>query len=140
MEIWLVLFRFEEMLLVTFDGRSKSYGTSDEQDLAHMQSVLGTPVTEAQRINYTEAALIRYFRPPYNTEYKNSFPSPAHASYAECYDLDLNAVTVEIDSRQIRCRLWSEAVEPTWIHLPRFELHSKEERQSMFDFFPEASG
>ncbi len=64
--------------------------------------------TEKQRINFTEAALIRTFLPKYNKEYKDTFPNPAHKSYSECYDLDLNAIIVETDTSHVRRWLYSE--------------------------------
>jgi hypothetical protein len=137
MQIWVALFSFAEMLIASFDGRAGVYDKSEEEDVAHMWNVLGTRITEAQRINYGEAALIRYFQPPYSTEFKNTFPSASHSSYAECYKLDLNSVTVEIDCHRVGAKFWSPAVPPQWVHLISYPLHSEEERRSMFDFFPD---
>jgi hypothetical protein len=140
MDIWIVLFSFDEWILASFEGRKDTFGTTEEEDLAHMQKVLHTDVTEGQRINYTEAARIRYFQPPYNIEFKDSFPDQKHTSYAEGYALDLNAVYVELDTSQMgcRCRLWSPAAPPEWVHLISYQLHSPEERQHMFDLSPNA--
>ncbi|TXT38798.1 MAG: hypothetical protein FD138_255 [Planctomycetota bacterium] len=137
MQIWVSLFSFADMMIASFDGRTRVYGKSEEEDDAHMLDVLGSRITEAQRINYCEAALIRYFQPQYNTEFKNSFPSASHSSYAECYNLDLNSVTVEIDCNRVGARFWSQAMPPAWVHLISYPLHSVEERRSMFDFFPD---
>ena len=133
-DVWLVLFHFEPLLITSFDGRSKQYQTSSEEDAAHRNRVLKFEITEQQQINFTEAALIRYFRPEYNTIFKDSFPNPAHSTYAQCYDLDINTVNVEIQAEDIMCRLWSPAVKPSWIHFAAFQLHSRDERLGMFDF------
>jgi hypothetical protein len=140
MDIWIVLFSFDEWILASFDSRTDTFGTTPEEDLEHMEKVLHTEVTEGQRINYTEAAMIRYFQPQYNIEFKDSFPDQKHTSYAECYALDLNAVCVELDTGVMGCccRLWSPAVEPDWVHLISYQLHSLEERQHMFDLSPNA--
>jgi hypothetical protein len=144
MDIWLALFSFEEMMVASFDGRSGAYDTTEDEDLAHMYEVLGTPMTEKQRINYTEAALIRYFRPPYNSEFKDNFPNPAHVSYSECYELDLNSVMVEVNTGEsgcnAGCNFWSEAAPAQPVHLVSFQLHSAEERRAMFElaFGPDA--
>ena len=61
-------------------------------------------ITEQQQINFTEAALVRYFK------------HPAHKTYSQCYDLDLNAVNVELQTEEIMCRLWSPSVAPSWTH------------------------
>ncbi|QEL18784.1 hypothetical protein [Limnoglobus roseus] len=135
MQIWIVLFSFGEWLIASFDGRVEVNEEEQKEDLSHMWNVLGTRITEAQRINYCEAALIRYFQPQYNTEFKNSFPSASHSSYAECYKLDLNSVAVEIDCRPIGSRFWSQTVEPAWDHLISYPLHSEEERRDMFKMF-----
>lgn len=137
MDIWICLFSFADMLIASFDGRTGVYGTSSEENLAHMWNVLGNRISESHRINYCEAALIRYFQPTYNTEFKNSFPSPSHSSYEECYKLDLNSVTVELDCTDAGVRIWTPTIPAAWVHLPSFVLHSEAERRSMFDFFPD---
>jgi len=134
-EIWLVLCEFEEMLIASFDGTQRTYGTTDEEDSSHTQRVLRTPVSEQQRINFTEAALIRYFDAPYNQIYRDSFPNPAHETYAACYDIDYNAVSVELTTEELNCQLYSATTEPTWWHLPKFALRSRDERVSMFTIF-----
>ena len=96
---------------------------------------LTSPISEQQRVNFTEAALIKYFAPPYNKEYKDTFPSPAHKTYSECYELDLNAVGFELETSEVlRTRLYSKTVTRAWIHAAAFELHSSADRRSMFDF------
>jgi hypothetical protein len=133
-DIWIVLWSFEPLLITSMDGRLKAFGTTDAQDEEHRDQVLRFELTEQQQINFTEAALIRYFKPEYNFMFKDSFPSPAHTTYSQCYDLDLNAVNVELQTEEIMCRLWSPSVQPMWTHFARFDLHSPEERKSMFDY------
>ena len=77
--------------------------------------------------------MIRYFQPEYNKIFKDTFPNPAHKTYAECYDLDINSVAVELNTEDSYCRLWSEAVPPRWTHFIHYALHSRAERQAMFD-------
>jgi hypothetical protein len=132
-EIWISLWSFETLLLSSFDGMAKTYGTTDEQDTQHLEKVLNTQITEQQKINFTEAALIRYFQPEYNILFKDTFPNPAHKTYAECYDIDLNLVSVELQTETLKCRFWSPKITPAWVHFATFPLHSPEERRSMFD-------
>lgn len=142
-DIWLVICTFQEpMLIASFDGReSVATEASASEDTEHMHNVLHRVVreeiSEQQRINFTEAALIRYFRPAYNKTYKDSFPNPAHTTYSECYDIDLNSVSVELQSDDLGTRFWSEAVAPSYLHICSFPLHSRDERVAMFDFFPD---
>jgi hypothetical protein len=138
-DVWLILWHFEQILLASFDGTQQNYGTTDEEDDHHIKSVLAASVSEQQRINFTEAALIRYFEPEYNKTYKYSFPNPAHGTYRECYDIDLNAVSVEVATDDIGCQLWSPAVGPAWWHFPSYPLHSREERRSMFELLDPAT-
>lgn len=132
-DVWLILWSFGDQILASFDGRSKDYGTTDEEDTSHMAEVLANPISEQQKINFTEAALIRYFQPEYNETYKKTFPNPAHVTYSECYDLDINSVCVAIDSEPIKSRIWTPHVRPSHDHVPVFNLHSPEERRGMFD-------
>lgn len=135
--IWLILLTFQSpMLLASFDGRNKDTEMSADADTDHMFGVLGAEVSEQQRINFTEAALIKYFQPSYNTMFKDSFPNPAHSTYSKCYDIDLNMVSVELQTEDIGARLWSPSAPASYLHLCSFPLHSREERVFMFDFFP----
>ena len=136
MDIWLVLFGFDDpYILLHMDGtKGHEPQTTEAEDDEHIGDALRTGVTEQQRINYTEAAMIRYFQPQYNKIFKDTFPSPAHKTYAECYDLDLNAVMVELDSEPLGSRLFSAQRAPSWTHFIAYELHSRDERMSMFDF------
>lgn len=133
-EVWLVLISVETQLLASFDGISGRYGTTTAEDDAHRSRVLRTPITERQMINFTEAALIRYFQPTYNSLLKDTFPNPAHTTYSECYDVDVNAVSTEIDTEDLGCRLWSAAASSKWVHVCTYPLHSRAERMSMFEF------
>lgn len=133
-DIWLILSTFEPLLLGSIDGRSKNYATTMEKDSEHICKVINTDITEQQQINFTEAALIRYFQPSYNKIYKGSFPNPAHSTYSECYDVDLNMVCVEVQTKDLGLRLWSEAIKPQWVHFCSFPLHSREDRVYMFEF------
>ena len=131
-DIWLILCTFEPILVSSFDGRNP-YSVTIDEDTDHMKKVLESEITEQQQINFTEAALIRYFQPQYTVIYKDSFPNPAHSTYSECYDLDLNMVSAEIQTDDLMVRLWSHAAEPNWVHLCSFPLHSREDRVYMFD-------
>lgn len=132
-EVWLVLATFERYLLGSFDGISKNYQASEEEDSAHVHDVIHNQITEQQEVNFTEAALIRYFRPEYNIIFKDSFPSPGHSTYDQCYNVDLNLLCVELQTESISTKLWSQAVEPKWVHFAKFNLHNEAERRAMFE-------
>lgn len=99
-EIWLMLAVFQQKNITAVDGRIKikdEYKNEDDERLRKFLNPSEMSITEKQRINFTEAALIQTFKPQFNKEYKNTFPSPAHSSYDECYNLDINGIVVETD-------------------------------------------
>ncbi len=131
-DIWLFVSEFEEMFLATFDGRDRGSLSSSDDD-SHISRVVNNTMSQQQKINFTEAALIRYFNPEYNKTYRDTFPNPAHRTYSECYDIDLNMICVEIQTRELGFRFWSKAVDSAWVHFCAFPLHSKEDRRYMFE-------
>ena len=134
MDIWIMLLEFEELSMAMIDGRKdQEFQTTDEEDTAHTKKCLSFNMSEKQKINFTEAALIKYFQPKYNSTYKNIFPNPAHSSYSECYDIEINQVIVEIQTDDIKTRLFSDKVNPCDFHFAQFDLYSPEDRKSMFD-------
>ena len=64
--------------------------------------------TEKQKINFTEAGLIKMFEPPYNKEFKNNFPDEKHSSYSECYFLDVRALKIELETSEMVRRIYSK--------------------------------
>lgn len=132
-DIWLLLCTFQPLIVASFDGRKQNYQTTEEEDTAHISNVLDAEISEQQKINFTEAALIRYFQPEYNKTFKDTFPNPAHLTYRECYDIELNMVCVELQTDNVGVDLWSSAANPSWIHMCKFPLHSKEDRKYMLD-------
>jgi hypothetical protein len=139
-EIWLCLLSFEQANFTVFDGATEFSREELEKDDKTYKDTFWKinyeGLNEAQKINFTEAALIRYFQPQYNKEYKDSFPTKGHTSYSECYDLDINSVCFEMEtSDSIFCKFYSSAVERNYLHMATFLLHSPEERRLFFDLF-----
>lgn len=136
MDVLIILWRFEETQLATFfppedEDTSEDALKAEEERTARM---LAATISEEQKVNFTEAALIRYFQPVYNTQFKDQFPTPAHASYAECYKIDLNMVSAEIHTMSVQTKLWGPGAPSALMHFATFPLHSEEERRHMFDF------
>lgn len=97
---------------------------------AGLDKLFGT--NEAERITLYEASLIRYFQPPYNKEFKNSFPSTNLKVLKDCYDKDFSAVIAEISIDSLPFRLFSSTVSPRWDHIASFDLHEDEARKVFF--------
>ena len=108
-EIWIMLAHFTQKNITSMNGRISMPKENEEEDFNRFSNFSNSEnITEKQRINFTEAALIKTFLPKYNKEFKNTFPNPSHSSYSECYDLDINAIIVETDCSDVRRWLFSE--------------------------------
>lgn len=87
---------------------------------------------DAERTTLYEAALIRYFRPPFNTIFKDSFPSTNLKVLADCYDKDFAAVVAEISIDELPFYLFSDAVAHRATHIAKFDLHDDDARRMFF--------
>ncbi|MFJ2548817.1 hypothetical protein ACIOVF_20410 [Pseudomonas sp. NPDC087612] len=90
--------------------------------------------TEAEKISLYEAALIRYFYPEFNKEFKDSFPSTNLKILQDCYDKDFSAVVAEICIDELPFALFSESVQPKFYHVARHNLHKAEDRKMFFGY------
>jgi hypothetical protein len=93
-------------------GLAKLFGTSD-----------------AERVTLYEASLIRHFQPPFNKEFKDSFPSTNLKVLADCYDKDFSALISQICIDELPFKMTSDAVRPSQYHIAKFDLHEDEARQ-----------
>lgn len=139
-EICLLLASFREHDLIKPDGRK---GPTADVRLADMLGLSAKgarkeQISNRQMLNMTEAALIRYFEPPYNDAYKNVFHNPAIETYDQCYDLNIYSIGIELDTYHIaNCHIYSGNVEPKWLHMKTYVFQSPEERKALFSpFYP----
>ncbi|MHC5783292.1 hypothetical protein [Aliivibrio fischeri] len=88
--------------------------------------------SESERISLYEAALIRYFSPEYNKEFKNSFPSTNLKILQDCYEKDILGVFAQICIQEIPFKLFSDTVEPKQYHISRHDLQQDAERKVFF--------
>lgn len=137
-DLALVLLEFTPRLLSSMDGISKNYETNEEEDKAHLRQIMGNPPLELnnQIINITEAALINFFKPEYNEKFKDNFPDVAHKGYKQYYDLDYNAIAVELDPDAIGLKVFSKEKDYPLYSSIKYTLHPEQIRKSMFDIFP----
>src|SRR5690606_31094946 len=105
---------------------------NEERDTERLLHLMRNPskFTLKQRTNFTEAALIKYFKPEYNSIYKNNFPDRNHNTYTECYDLDVNMVSVEIN---IETSLYTKCVPTSNEHVARNNFQNSNDRRKMFE-------
>lgn len=134
-DIWILLTEFaqgnmlvllgEEMVNANRKGKSR-----DNKLVKHFFERNEFSITEKQRINFTEAALIRYFEPKYNIEFKNTFPNKNHKSYSECYKMDLRALNIELDTSEMARNLFTEKSGRKGYHSAMFEFSNDNDRIS----------
>lgn len=136
MEVFLALYQFEyDRFIISMDGINKARITGDP-DKMHYQKMLDADFTRAMRISLAEAALIRYFQPEYNKEYKNEFPKKRHKILKKLYDYDFAALTVEASVEDLGLHLYSETIRSNWHHIANFDIHDPVERKSFFFGMP----
>jgi len=88
--------------------------------------------SEQERVALYEAAMIRYFSPEFNKEFKNSFPSTNLKVLRDCYEKDFSSVSAELVVEGLPLTFYSEAVEPAHIHIAQHDLHTDEARKMFF--------
>lgn len=119
-------------LVTMINPWAKDTSRSSERIKNGLDKLFGT--NEAERTTLYEASLIRYFQPPFNKEFKNSFPSTNMKLLAECYDKDFSAVVAEINIDELPFKLFSAAAPRTGtgVHLAKHDLHNDEARRVFF--------
>lgn len=87
---------------------------------------------EQERISLYEAALIRYFHPQFNREFKESFPSTRLKILHDCYEKDFSMISAEINFDELPFQLWSGVVPAKRSHIAVHDLHDDKSRKAFF--------
>lgn len=95
-----------------------------------LQKLFGT--SEEERITLYEATMIRYFKPHFNTEFKNSFPSTKMKILADCYRKDFSSVVAELCFDNLYFKIKSNRVKSAYFHIVSADLHKEEDRRVFF--------
>jgi hypothetical protein len=144
-EIWILLASFRQKNISSMNGKISMPQENEKEDFTRWLNFNNgeNHFSDRQKINFTEAALIRTFLPKYNKEYKDTFPNPAHSSYSECYNLDINAIVVELDMTEARRWLYSDdksrEVDNEGLGIPywqygQFYFVTNEDRYKIFNY------
>jgi len=120
----------DNTLITAFTPNAYFQDTDSTRIKSGLDKLYGTNVSE--RISLFEAAMIRYFSPEYNKEFKNSFPSTNLKILQDCYEKDLSAVFAEICIDELPFMLFSENVKPKRHHLAKNDLHKGSDRKVFF--------
>lgn len=143
--LYIMAFEFTEQQILSISSRHIGAQAEVTDDRKHFDAMVNeaieiTTVPPEERlrqvINITEAAMIHYFKPIYNEQLTNNFPSPQHTSYKRYYDLEYNMVNVDLclcETPQIVLKTKTNKIESVWEYI-QYELF-KEGRRGMFDIF-----
>ncbi|PTA48638.1 hypothetical protein C9I43_16280 [Shewanella morhuae] len=132
-EIVVFMYEFENgQVFSSMDGMAKDANNTQENE-RRLFNAVSNPPNKKQKIGLIEAGLIRYFEPKYNEIFKTKFPSSKHKVLQSCRDLDATGLIVELDSSDLRCRLFSPSVVAKEHHIANFDLVSQEKRMSFFN-------
>lgn len=135
-DIWMTAWKFTPNSITVFDPNDNSDALKNY--INHLveskkNNTQFLQLADKQNIAVAEAALINYFKPQYNVNFKDNFPSPSH-EYKECYELNLDYVMVELDTSELGFRLWSPSVEVSKEHRICYTFDSKLEFKNLFNF------
>ncbi|XOV69329.1 MAG: hypothetical protein ACFHU9_09100 [Fluviicola sp.] len=137
-DIWFMLANFEQISVVMNlpDSLRGDRVPLRSEDVSNpgIDGERALSIDEKQMLNFTEAALINYFKPAYNVMFKNNFPSKSHKSYQDCYNFDLKALFLELDTSENSRKIYTDYAKRTDYHTKMFEFNSDEDRISLLNF------
>lgn len=117
-------------IVTQFNPRAEIKDSGDLRIRSGLDKLFGTD--EKERVSLYEAAMIRYFQPEFNKEFKNSFPSTNLTVLQDCYGKDFTGVVGEFYLDPFPFQLCSEKVESKVHHIAYFDLHKASDRKSFF--------
>lgn len=126
----MVAVQLNNQLLTVFNPRAKEKDKTGERIHSGLEKLFGT--SEQERIALYEAAMIRYFKPEYNIEFKESFPSTRLKILQDSYEKDFSAVVAEFAFDDIPVSLYSDCVQPNSWHSANHDLHKDKDRKAFF--------
>lgn len=137
-QLHIFLMEFTPQIQASFDGLTGLYTATYEED-SHFKDVINNPLKYNQIINITEAAIINYFRPPYNIKFIDNFPDEDHKGYTQYYDLDYNSLIVEIDLEfdtkgYVQLFTDTNRINSSFDCI-KYDLFNDPNRKNMFDIF-----
>jgi hypothetical protein len=133
-QAWIAIFRFDGYTAMSSFGPWKGTASLDES-IANMTATQGITLPGDQLTTLAEGSLIRYFRPPFNDRYKDTFPSSEHSSYRIPYKLDISAIGFDFETTGIKVRFGSNTAVPNWWHSGLFVISDPSVRRTFMDIF-----
>lgn len=134
--ILLGLFEFDSAQMVTMmNPHEKS--ESGIQDSERVIRAINATFEFKDQVSIIEACLIRYFQPEYNQKLKADLPNKKSKTLSECYSYDFSAISVNLfldEPRPYKHYLYSDKVNPNFIHHILVDLHNEEDGKQFFKF------
>lgn len=141
-EIWLMLANFGQKNMTSVIGGINIYPENEYNEFNRFLNFLNKDkmkISEEQKISFTEAGLINMFKPPFNEKYKDIFPSITHNSYTDCYKLDVNALSIDLNLSDYNRWIYSDNLPRginnnlfRYCHTHRFSFVTDEDRYRLF--------
>lgn len=132
--LMLIEFRSQENLVI-FTPDTTDTSADLEASAAHAEAIWHAKVNSPQLTTLAEASMIRYFQPPYNHEYRFTFPRRGQSSYASYYQLEAHSVGFFLSTRGTGRRLGRSNHPPAWEHSAIFPLEGAANRRSLKGVF-----
>jgi hypothetical protein len=136
-QVWLILARIDDLTINGGFNASGEGSVDEDEDTKHYARALrwlnSDFATRKESVDLAEAGLIRYFKPRYNTQLRESFPSKGHSVIQSLKDLDLNSFVVELQLQDLHIYAGNEAVKPANFHAQLFEINFEADRGPMLD-------
>ena len=130
LQVLMVSVQPNNQLLTQFNPRAEETDTSSERIQSGLEKLFNTD--EREQIALYEAAMIRYFQPEFNKEFKDSFPSTNLKILRDCYEKDFSGVVAEFFIDELPYKLCSEKVSPKIHHIAYHDLHDDSDRKAFF--------
>lgn len=93
-----------------------------------------TDIPDSQLVTLIEAAMIKFFQPEYNKDYKKHFPKTTH-SYERFYELEYNSVFIGLEIfKCIWARIYTWDINPQDIYSIKYHFESKWGSQSILSY------
>lgn len=143
--LFVMLFRFSEQQIMFINGFENKFSSNKNDEEKHFQELVNDSISIVegdgadrlrQVINITEAAMINYFKPEYNKNFVNNFPSLDHKSYQHYFDLEYNAISIDLQlygPPQVSLYTKENKIASMWEFI-QYEMY-KNDRASIFDLF-----
>lgn len=132
-ELMIFMFQYEEPLLMTTFSPQYSPQAEVENSALKFASLVMDTYSREEIVNVAEAGLIRYFQPEYNNHYVDRFPENRQEILRKCYQRDLDALTVEVNTEELNARLRiAKSGEVGSHHIAKYDLHDDSKRRSFF--------